>query len=50
MNQRTLNSEFTLTGKGLHTGLQITARFLPAPENHGYKLSLIHISEPTRLL
>ncbi len=37
MNQKTLNGEFTLAGKGLHTGLEITARFLPAPENHGYK-------------
>ena len=43
MNQRTLNSEFTLTGKGLHTGLQITARFLPAPENHGYKFKRVDL-------
>ncbi|WP_302576056.1 bifunctional UDP-3-O-[3-hydroxymyristoyl] N-acetylglucosamine deacetylase/3-hydroxyacyl-ACP dehydratase [uncultured Duncaniella sp.] len=43
MNQRTLNSEFTFTGKGLHTGLQITARFLPAPENHGYKFKRVDL-------
>ncbi|MDR1780719.1 MAG: bifunctional UDP-3-O-[3-hydroxymyristoyl] N-acetylglucosamine deacetylase/3-hydroxyacyl-ACP dehydratase [Tannerella sp.] len=36
--QRTLASEFSLQGKGLHTGLDIHIRFLPAPENHGYKI------------
>ncbi|MCI8998994.1 MAG: bifunctional UDP-3-O-[3-hydroxymyristoyl] N-acetylglucosamine deacetylase/3-hydroxyacyl-ACP dehydratase [Muribaculaceae bacterium] len=41
MNQITLNGEFTLVGKGLHTGLEITARFLPAPENHGYKFKRV---------
>ena len=45
MNQRTLNGEFTLTGKGLHTGLQITARFLPAPENHGYKFKRVDLED-----
>ena len=37
MNQLTLNSDFTVEGKGLHSGLQIKAIFKPAPENHGYK-------------
>lgn len=45
MNQKTLNGEFTLTGKGLHTGLEITARFLPAPENHGYKFKRVDLEE-----
>jgi UDP-3-O-[3-hydroxymyristoyl] N-acetylglucosamine deacetylase/3-hydroxyacyl-[acyl-carrier-protein] dehydratase len=36
--QRTIASEFSLQGKGLHTGLNIHIRFLPAPENHGYKI------------
>ncbi len=36
--QHTLNSSFTLQGKGLHTGLPITITFNPAPENHGYKI------------
>lgn len=35
--QVTLNKEFTVSGKGLHTGLQITAVFKPAPAGHGYK-------------
>ena len=43
MNQKTLNGEFTLTGKGLHTGLEITARFLPAPEGHGYKFKRVDL-------
>lgn len=32
-----------LTGKGLHTGLEITARFKPAPENHGYKFKRVDL-------
>ncbi|MBQ0070006.1 MAG: UDP-3-O-acyl-N-acetylglucosamine deacetylase, partial [Bacteroidales bacterium] len=36
MKQRTLSSEFTLSGKGLHTGLHIDATFKPAEVNTGY--------------
>ena len=36
MNQQTLNAPFTVEGKGLHSGLEIKATFLPAPENTGY--------------
>ncbi len=36
--QKTLASEFSLNGKGLHTGLQIKVSFKPAPENYGYKI------------
>lgn len=43
MNQKTLGGEFTLVGKGLHTGLEITARFLPAPINHGYKFKRVDL-------
>lgn len=38
MKQTTLQSSFTIHGKGLHTGLMIDAEFLPAPDNHGYKV------------
>lgn len=38
-----MNGEFTLTGKGLHTGLEITARFMPAPDNHGYKFKRVDL-------
>ncbi len=37
MNQLTLNSEFSVSGKGLHSGLEITAIFKPAKENTGYR-------------
>jgi len=35
--QRTLAKEVTLSGKGLHTGLNVNITFKPAPANHGYK-------------
>ncbi len=35
--QRTLAKEISLTGKGLHTGIDVTITFKPAPANHGYK-------------
>ena len=38
MKQMTLQGEFTLEGKGLHTGAQLSATFCPAPDNHGYKI------------
>ena len=45
MKQQTLNGEFTVKGKGLHTGLEIEATFLPAPENHGYKFQRIDLPD-----
>ena len=38
MNQRTLKESFSLSSKGLHTGLNLTVEFCPAPENFGYKI------------
>ena len=35
--QRTLAKEVILNGKGLHTGIEVTITFKPAPANHGYK-------------
>ncbi len=43
MKQQTLNGQFSVKGKGLHTGLEIEAEFLPAPENHGYKFQRIDL-------
>lgn len=45
MKQKTLKSSFTISGKGLHTGLEITATFLPAPENTGYKIQRIDLPD-----
>ncbi|WP_461630921.1 bifunctional UDP-3-O-[3-hydroxymyristoyl] N-acetylglucosamine deacetylase/3-hydroxyacyl-ACP dehydratase [Labilibaculum euxinus] len=41
--QRTLAKEFTLTGKGLHTGLEVSIKFLPASENHGYQFKRVDL-------
>jgi UDP-3-O-[3-hydroxymyristoyl] N-acetylglucosamine deacetylase/3-hydroxyacyl-[acyl-carrier-protein] dehydratase len=41
--QTTLTSEFSLKGKGLHTGLNINVTFKPAPENHGYKIARVDL-------
>ena len=35
--QRTLAKEVSLNGKGLHSGIDVTVTFKPAPANHGYK-------------
>ena len=43
MNQLTLNSEFTVSGKGLHSGLEITATFKPAADNFGYKFKRVDL-------
>ena len=50
MKQCTLKGEFQVSGKGLHTGLQIEATFSPAPENTGYVFKRIDLEgEPTLL-
>ncbi len=43
MKQKTLGAAFTLTGKGLHTGLQIEMRMMPAAENTGYTIRRIDL-------
>lgn len=39
--QHTLRSEIEVSGVGLHTGKPATLKFIPAPENHGYKFRRI---------
>lgn len=41
--QTTLKGSFSLFGKGLHTGLDLTVTFNPAPENTGYKIQRIDL-------
>ncbi len=36
LKQKTLAREFSISGKGLHTGVQVNMTFKPAPENHGF--------------
>lgn len=43
LKQKTLKGSFSLFGKGLHTGLNLTITFNPAPENHGYKIQRIDL-------
>lgn len=43
LKQKTLKKSFSLSGKGLHTGLNLTVTFNPAPENHGYKIQRIDL-------
>ena len=43
MKQKTLRGSFSLFGKGLHTGLNLTVTFNPAPENTGYKIQRIDL-------
>lgn len=46
--QKTLKGSFSLYGKGLHTGLNLTVTFNPAPENTGYKIQRIDLEgQPT---
>lgn len=43
IKQKTLKGSFSLSGKGLHTGLNLTVTFNPAPENYGYKIQRIDL-------
>ena len=41
--QRTISKEVSLTGVGLHTGSNVTIKFLPASENHGYAFKRVDL-------
>lgn len=43
LKQKSLKGSFSLCGKGLHTGLNLTITFNPAPENTGYKIQRIDL-------
>lgn len=43
MKQLTLKEAFVVKGKGLHTGLDIEARFCPASPDHGYKFKRVDL-------
>lgn len=45
LKQKTLKESFSLSGKGLHTGLELTVTFNPAPENHGYKIQRVDLKD-----
>ncbi len=41
LKQRTIKSEVSVAGVGLHTGAAVTITFKPAPEHYGYKFQRI---------
>ena len=43
LKQKTLGGSFSLSGKGIHTGVNLTVTFNPAPDNHGYKIQRIDL-------
>ncbi len=43
LKQNTLKTSFSLSGKGLHTGLHLTVTFLPAKPGHGYKIQRVDL-------
>lgn len=43
IKQRTIAKEVSLSGVGLHTGENVTMKFLPAPENHGYAFKRVDL-------
>jgi len=45
LKQNTIKQAFTLSGKGLHSGLEISLTFIPAPENHGIKIKRIDLTD-----
>jgi UDP-3-O-[3-hydroxymyristoyl] N-acetylglucosamine deacetylase/3-hydroxyacyl-[acyl-carrier-protein] dehydratase len=43
--QQTIRESVSISGIGLHTGQNVTLRFLPAPANHGIKFQRTDIAE-----
>jgi len=45
VKQQTIENSFTLTGIGLHTGLDIEVTFNPAPVDHGVKIKRVDLDD-----
>jgi UDP-3-O-[3-hydroxymyristoyl] N-acetylglucosamine deacetylase/3-hydroxyacyl-[acyl-carrier-protein] dehydratase len=45
VKQKTIKTEVSLKGVGLHTGANVTLTFCPAPDNHGFKFQRIDLPE-----
>lgn len=43
--QQTIKESFSLQGKGLHTGQEVTITFYPAPVDYGYRFVRVDIDE-----
>src|SRR3954463_6407581 len=47
VKQRTIKTDISVSGFGLHTGQPVTMTFKAAPENHGYKFKRVDVdSQP----
>ncbi len=42
--QNTIKKEVTISGKGLHTGVEVMITFKPAPENFGFKFKRVDLA------
>lgn len=48
VRQKTIEKEVSVSGVGLHTGINVTLTFCPAPENQGFKFQRIDLEgKPT---
>lgn len=47
--QHSIQQSFSVSGKGLHSGLEITLTFVPAPENHGIKIKRVDLPEQPQM-
>jgi UDP-3-O-[3-hydroxymyristoyl] N-acetylglucosamine deacetylase/3-hydroxyacyl-[acyl-carrier-protein] dehydratase len=45
VKQKTIRTEVSVSGVGLHTGANVTLTFCPAPDNHGFKFQRIDLPE-----
>lgn len=43
IKQKTIRKEVSVSGRGLHTGLEVVLTMCPAPENHGIKFQRIDL-------
>jgi len=43
VKQKTIKSEISVKGVGLHTGANVTLTFCPAPDNHGFKFQRVDL-------
>lgn len=49
MKQQTIKESFSVNGKGLHTGLDITLTFKPAPVNNGITIKRVDLPDQPEL-
>jgi len=49
IKQHTIKSEVSISGKGLHTGQDVTLTFKPAEENYGYRFIRTDLEDKTEI-